>query len=283
MEYSNQYKIKVEASCLYYTENDTTYFYPVNEFKVTLKKYFLEGKRSVGIEFRAFQMYMVVMEDHPCFSALLKGLGDEFGLGSMTMDRMLVSNVDVQLFYVARHNAKRVFDYMPGMPRVPLRGFPPVMNGCLVPYQAKKETLMNLLQRPVGEYITALCVFAWQGTEESYEILLQELKNKDYYKRRAALEYISMHPMWDNDSSLLRGLVLDKCEYTVLLALKLIEQYKNTDLDEEVMEAYWTWNNHVEIQEQCLQYFTRCNITREQIRNHKDKDVVVESTVLLIW
>lgn len=143
--------------------------------------------------------------------------------------------------------------------------FPPIINGNKIPYWAPIEDLKKELEKPVGIYITVVCALARYGTLETYEILARELKNKDYYKRRAALEYISKHELWDNDSVLLRGLVLDSCEYTVLLALKLIDQYENFDLDEEVKEAYLTWSDHKDISCYCEKYFARRQIDMTQL------------------
>lgn len=133
----------------------------------------------------------------------------------------------------------------------------PSINGVKVPYDASVEELQKGLQAPMGDYVVYLRALAWKEDAKSFSILKNELRNKDYYRRRAALENISYHKLWGKSSYLVRELLLDHSEYVVKLALRLLNESSDCDMINEVVIAYDFWKENAEIQKACREYFEK--------------------------
>lgn len=136
----------------------------------------------------------------------------------------------------------------------------PIINGVEVPYNASIKELRRGLTAPMKDYVVCLRALAWKGNWESFEILKNELRNKDYYRRRAALENISYHRLWETSPYLVKELLLDHSEYVVKLALSLLNAFGSCDVTNEVVIAYDFWTGNQEIQALCQQYFEREHI-----------------------
>lgn len=136
----------------------------------------------------------------------------------------------------------------------------PIINGVEVPYNASIKELRRGLTAPMKDYVVCLRALAWKGNWESFEILKNELRNKDYYRRRAALENISYHRLWETSPYLVKELLLDHSEYVVKLALSLLSAFGSCDVTNEVVIAYDFWTGNQEIQALCQQYFEREHI-----------------------
>lgn len=133
----------------------------------------------------------------------------------------------------------------------------PMINGVKVPYDASIKELKKGLNGAMKDYVVCLRALAWKGNWKSFDILKNELRNKDYYRRRAALENISYHKLWNTSPYLVRELLLDHSEYVVKLALRLLNTYGGCDVTNEVVIAYDFWKENEEIQTACRQYFER--------------------------
>ncbi len=133
----------------------------------------------------------------------------------------------------------------------------PMINGVKVPYDASIKELKKGLNGAMKDYVVCLRALAWKGNWKSFDILKNELRNKDYYRRRAALENISYHKLWNTSPYLVRELLLDHSEYVVKLALSLLNTYGGCDVTNEVVIAYDFWKENEEIQTACRQYFER--------------------------
>ena len=105
----------------------------------------------------------------------------------------------------------------------------PNINGVIVPYDASIKELKQGLNGAMKDYVVCLRALAWKEDEKSFLILKNELRNKDYYRRRAALENISYHKLWSKEPSLVRELLLDHNEYVVRLALEILNEYPHVD------------------------------------------------------
>lgn len=133
----------------------------------------------------------------------------------------------------------------------------PNINGVEVPYDASIKELKKGLDAPMKDYVVCLRALAWKENWKSFELLKNELRNKDYYRRRAALENISYHRLWNINPYLVKELLLDHSEYVVKLALSLLNTFDGCDVTNEVVIAYDFWTGNEEIQAACQQYFER--------------------------
>lgn len=133
----------------------------------------------------------------------------------------------------------------------------PSINGVAVPYDVGITELKKGLDAPMGDYVVCLRALAWKGDARSFSILKGELRNKDYYRRRAALENISYHKLWETSPDLVRELLLDHNEYVVRLAAKLLNKYPDCDVVNEAVIAYDFWEEDVEIRKACHAYFEK--------------------------
>ncbi|MBQ4522252.1 MAG: hypothetical protein IJA10_04795 [Lachnospiraceae bacterium] len=131
----------------------------------------------------------------------------------------------------------------------------PNINGVIVPYDASIRQLKQGLNGAMRDYVVCLRALAWKEDEKSFEILKNELRNKDYYRRRAALENISYHKLWSTKPYLVRELLLDHSEYVVKLALDILNQYPSVEVLNEVVLVYDFWKEHLEIKNACVKYF----------------------------
>lgn len=136
----------------------------------------------------------------------------------------------------------------------------PVINGVKVPYDASIKELKNGLNGEMKDYVVCLRALAWKEDWKSFAILKNELRNKDYYRRRAALENISYHRLWEISPDLLRELLLDHSEYVVKLALEILNTYTDCEVTNEVVIACDFWKGNKEIGDACRRYFERKNI-----------------------
>ena len=141
----------------------------------------------------------------------------------------------------------------------------PNINGVKVPYDASIEELKKGLKAPMGDYVVCLRALAWKGDFKSFSILKKELRNKDYYHRRAALENISYHKLWSTSSCLVRELLWDHSEYVVKLALRLLNEYPDCDAINEVVIAYDFWKENAEIEKVCREYFEKKGIDYQNL------------------
>lgn len=133
----------------------------------------------------------------------------------------------------------------------------PSINGVAIPYDAGISELKKGLDAPMGDYVVCLRALAWKGDSRSFSILKGELRNKDYYRRRAALENISYHRLWETSPDLVRELLLDHNEYVVRLAAKLLNQYPDCDVISEAVIAYDFWEKDIEIRKACHAYLEK--------------------------
>lgn len=136
----------------------------------------------------------------------------------------------------------------------------PNINGVIVPYDASIKELKQGLNGAMKDYVVCLRALAWKEDEKSFLILKNELRNKDYYRRRAALENISYHKLWSKEPSLVRELLLDHNEYVVRLALEILNEYPHVDVINEVILVYDYWQNDENIKNECLKYFEKNHI-----------------------
>lgn len=141
----------------------------------------------------------------------------------------------------------------------------PSINGVKVPYDASIEELKKGLKAPMGDYVVCLRALAWKGDGKSFSILKKELRNKDYYRRRAALENISYHRLWEKSPYLVRELLLDHSEYVVKLALRLLNESPDCDMINEVVIAYDFWKENTEIEKACRKYFEKKGIDYQSL------------------
>ena len=125
----------------------------------------------------------------------------------------------------------------------------PNINGVTVPYDASIRELKKGLSQPMKYYVVCLRALAWKEDRTSFNILKNELRNPDYYRRRAALENISYHKLWKDSTELVRELLLDHSEYVVKLALKLLNSDNNCNIDviNEVVLVSDFWKENEEI------------------------------------
>lgn len=158
----------------------------------------------------------------------------------------------------------------------------PNINGVTVPYDASIRELKKGLSQPMKYYVVCLRALAWKEDRTSFNILKNELRNPDYYRRRAALENISYHKLWKDSTELVRELLLDHSEYVVKLALKLLNSDNNCNIDviNEVVLVSDFWKENEEIIEECKIYFRKKQVDFEHImyefQNKKSKMCVEE-------
>ena len=133
----------------------------------------------------------------------------------------------------------------------------PMINGVVVPYDSGIKELKQGLLGPMKDYVVCLRALAWKEDRASFNILKNELRNSDYYRRRAALENISYHKLWKNHTELVRELLLDHSEYVVKLALKLLNENEDCNLINEVVLVYDFWKGNQVIEEECRNYFEK--------------------------
>lgn len=119
------------------------------------------------------------------------------------------------------------------------------------------------------QYAVYLRALAWKEDITSFNILKNELRNPDYYRRRAALENISYHKLWKDSTELVRELLLDHSEYVVKLALKLLNSDSNCKVDviNEVVLVSDFWNEHEEIIDECKNYLRKKQVDFDFIMN----------------
>ena len=87
-----------------------------------------------------------------------------------------------------------------------------------------------MLQEPVvGKYIVVVCALAKKGTQESYELLQNELNNDDGFKRRAAFAHLRHHKLWAKENrekkmAIIQNLLNDENEFVAKLAATAKEE-----------------------------------------------------------
>lgn len=143
----------------------------------------------------------------------------------------------------------------------------PIINGVAVPYNASIKELKKGLSEPMKYYVVCLRALAWKEDRTSFNILKNELRNPDYYRRRVALENISYHKLWNESVELVRELLLDHSEYVVKLALKLLNSDSNCNVDviNEVVLVSDFWKENGEIIEECKIYLEKKQVNFEYI------------------
>ena len=145
----------------------------------------------------------------------------------------------------------------------------PSINGVTIPYDASINELKKGLSEPMKYYVVYLRALAWKEDITSFNILKNELRNPDYYRRRAALENISYHKLWKDSTELVRELLLDHSDYVVKLALKLLNSDSNCKVDviNEVVLVSDFWNEHEEIIDECKNYLRKKQVDFDFIMN----------------
>lgn len=121
----------------------------------------------------------------------------------------------------------------------------------VVPYTMKEDDIKDYLTGDMVAYNCGMLALAWKGSEKSFKIMRDELKSKDYYRRRSALRHMTFHDLFEKNLDVIGEAVLDGHELIVRAALQLIEWYNATGLQEEVIMAMQCWPDNDEIQDFC--------------------------------
>ena len=159
-------------------------------------------------------------------------------------------------------------------PRFPVYPFTlMVKNGVEIPYTLSVEEIKAYLKKNMVHFEAGMIALAWKGDAGSFQVMTEELQNKDYYRRKVALENIVYHDLFKDNSEVLGIAVLDGHEMVVKSALKKVLDYHPVGIREEILMAMECWPGDAEIQKMCkmalLHY--RENYALIMGKHHKEK------------
>ena len=123
-----------------------------------------------------------------------------------------------------------------------------VKNGVEIPYTLSVEEIKAYLKKNMVHFEAGMIALAWKGDAGSFQVMTEELQNKDYYRRKVALENIVYHDLFKDNSEVLGIAVLDGHEMVVKSALKKVLDYHPVGIREEILMAMECWPGDAEIQ-----------------------------------
>ncbi len=126
-----------------------------------------------------------------------------------------------------------------------------VKNGIEIPYTLSVEGIKPYLKKDMVHFEAGMIALAWKGNEDSFCVMTEELQNRDYYRRKVALENIVYHDLFSENSEVLGIAVLDGHDIVVKSALKKVLDYHPVGIREEILMAMECWPSDAEIQKMC--------------------------------
>lgn len=161
-------------------------------------------------------------------------------------------------------------------PRFPVYPFTlMVKNGVEIPYSKSVEEIKPYLKKNMVHFEAGMIALAWKGDADSFQVMTEELQNKDYYRRKVSLENIVYHDLFVDNSEVLGIAVLDGHEMVVKSALKKVLDYHPVGIREELLMTLECWPGDAEIQKMCKLALIRYkeNYTTVLSKHHRGKEV----------
>jgi HEAT repeat protein len=103
-----------------------------------------------------------------------------------------------------------------------MKRFPENVNGIVVPYEKDISELKSMLKEDLPYYSVACIALAHKSNIDSLNLLAECLSNKDWCRRRMAIEALACHPMGYLQSDKLINLLNDKSRYVIKATLEAI-------------------------------------------------------------
>jgi HEAT repeat protein len=111
-----------------------------------------------------------------------------------------------------------------------------LINGVRVPCEKSIEDLKLMLSKEMSYFLPACYALSDKGTDETLEILKEQLFSSDWCKRRAAVEAIAYHPKGHFLSNELIILLSDKSIYVVHAAYSTLARLKIHEAHDKIVE-----------------------------------------------
>lgn len=161
--------------------------------------------------------------------------------------------------------------------------WPPSVNGVLVPYDMSIMELKEEMNVSMAQYAAVCVALAKKKEKAACRILLGELKNKDYYKRRLALENLQMSIYWKESVSCLKELLYDRNVYVVRAALRGIIMNQIDGCKEDIELIAEIWNKDEDIQNYSREILKDYAINKTSVLHVEDKKLFLRSKEKLIF
>ena len=118
-------------------------------------------------------------------------------------------------------------------------------------HEEPEEEIIKSLDGDMMTFKNCMNALSYKTTQSSFDIMKAQFTNRDYYKRKCALEHIISHVRFNSNKEVLKEVVLDGNEMVVKSALEKIIRFGVKGAGEEVVFALEYWADNEEIQQLC--------------------------------
>lgn len=131
--------------------------------------------------------------------------------------------------------------------------------------KSEEEILKYIDDKEMVNFQDCMVALSHRKTQSSFDIMKEQLTNKDYYRRKCALELIIFHEKFADNMDILKEVILDGNELVVKSALQKVVKLRIKGMDEEVLFALEYWADNEEIQQLCHDILNRYKIKHDGI------------------
>jgi HEAT repeat protein len=117
-----------------------------------------------------------------------------------------------------------------------MKRFPDKINGIVVPYEKDINELKSMLKEEMPYYSVACIALAHKSDIDSLNLLAEYLYDKDWCRRRMAIEGLGYHPMGYLQADNLIKFLSDKSSYVIKAALESIRVHSINKAREKVLD-----------------------------------------------
>ena len=129
----------------------------------------------------------------------------------------------------------------------------------------EEEIIRHINDKDMMNFQDCMVALSHRKTQSSFDIMKAQFTNKDYYRRKCALNYIVFHERFNDNQEVVKEVMLDGNELVVKTALNVIEKLNVKGIEEEVLFAMEYWVDNDEIQELCHSILKRDKIEHNDI------------------
>lgn len=133
-------------------------------------------------------------------------------------------------------------------------------------YEKSEEEIVKYINdKDMMNFQDCMVALSHRKTQSSFDMMRAQFTNKDYYRRKCALEYIIFHEKFDSNKDVIKEVILDGNELVVKSALIKVDKMGIKGMEEEVLFALEYWADNEEIQQLCHVILEKYKIKHDSI------------------
>lgn len=148
--------------------------------------------------------------------------------------------------------------------------------------KSEEEIIKYINDKDMMNFQDCMVALSYKKTQSSFELIRAQFTNKDYYRRKCALEHIIFHDKFNKNTHVMKEVVLDKNELVVKSALEKIDKMRIKGIEEEVLFALEYWIDNEEIQRLCHTILKRYRVGHSDIleKNKSKSEEIKENNII---